>query len=107
MVGPPGAGKTMLARRLPTILPTMTRQEAIEVTQLHSVAGLLGRGGLVAVRSFRSPHHSTCQAGLLGDGTGFVRPGEVSLAHNRVLPEGQRSLNSAMALPLDSVNQML
>src|SRR5207247_8927737 len=85
MGGPPGAGKTMLARRLPTILPSMTRQEALEVTRLHSVAGLLGRGGLVTVRPFRSPHHSISQAGLLGGGTGFVRPGEVSLAHNGVL----------------------
>jgi len=85
MVGPPGAGKTMLARRLPTILPAMTRQEALEVTRLHSVAGLLGGGGLVGVRPFRSPHHSISQAGLLGGGTGFVRPGEVSLAHNGVL----------------------
>jgi magnesium chelatase family protein len=85
MVGPPGAGKTMLARRLPTILPAMTRNEALEVTRLHSVAGLLGRGGLVDVRPFRSPHHSISQAGLLGGGTGFIRPGEVSLAHNGVL----------------------
>ena len=84
MVGPPGAGKTMLARRLPTILPAMTRREALEVTRLHSVAGVL-RGGLVSERPFRSPHHSVSAAALLGGGAGLARPGEVSLAHNGVL----------------------
>lgn len=83
MVGPPGAGKTMLARRLPTILPGMSRPEALEVTRLHSVAGLLA-GGLVEARPFRSPHHSISAAGLLGGGSGALRPGEVSLAHNGV-----------------------
>jgi magnesium chelatase family protein len=86
MVGPPGAGKTMLARRLPTILPAMTRQEALEVTRLHSVAGLLRAGeGLVDARPFRSPHHTVSPAGLLGGGSGSIRPGEVSLAHHGVL----------------------
>jgi magnesium chelatase family protein len=85
MIGPPGAGKTMLARRLPTILPDMTRQEALEVTRLHSVAGLLRDGGLVARRPFRSPHHSISLAGLLGGGSSFLRPGEASLAHLGVL----------------------
>ncbi|HEX8100097.1 MAG TPA: YifB family Mg chelatase-like AAA ATPase [Actinomycetota bacterium] len=84
MMGPPGAGKTMLARRLPTILPEMTRNEALDVTRLHSVAGLLS-GGLIEVRPFRSPHHSISLAALLGGGSGFLRPGEVSLAHNGVL----------------------
>jgi magnesium chelatase family protein len=84
MVGSPGAGKTMLARRLATILPTMSREEALEVTQLHSVAGLLD-GGLVAERPFRSPHHTVSPAALLGGGTAFLRPGEVSLAHHGVL----------------------
>lgn len=85
MVGPPGSGKTMLARRLPTILPSMTRQEALEVTRLHSVAGLLAGGGLIAHRPFRAPHHSISVPGLLGGGSGFVRPGEVSLADHGVL----------------------
>jgi magnesium chelatase family protein len=84
MVGPPGAGKTMLARRLPSILPAMTRREALEVTRLHSVAGLLS-GGLMARRPFRAPHHTISSAGLLGGGSGFLRPGEISLAHNGVL----------------------
>jgi magnesium chelatase family protein len=85
LVGPPGAGKTMLARRLPSILPRLTRQEALEVTRLHSVAGLLRGGGLVEARPFRAPHHTVSAAGLLGGGSGAVRPGEVSLAHNGVL----------------------
>jgi magnesium chelatase family protein len=85
LVGPPGAGKTMLARRVPTILPAMTRQEALEVTRLHSVAGVLAGGGLVDARPFRAPHHTISPAGLLGGGSGFLRPGEASLAHNGVL----------------------
>jgi magnesium chelatase family protein len=85
MVGPPGSGKTMVARRLPSILPAMTRQEALEVTRLHSVAGILPDGGLVADRPFRAPHQSVSPPGLLGGGTGLLRPGEVSLAHNGVL----------------------
>ncbi len=84
LVGPPGAGKTMLARRLPTILPAMTRREALEVTRLHSVAGVL-QGGLVAARPFRMPHHTVSPAALLGGGTGLARPGEVSLATHGVL----------------------
>jgi magnesium chelatase family protein len=84
MIGSPGAGKTMLARRLPTILPEMSREEALEVTQLHSVAGLLA-GGLVRERPFRSPHHSVSLPALLGGGSGSLRPGEVSLAHHGVL----------------------
>ena len=85
MIGPPGAGKTMLARRLASILPGMTRQEALEVTRLHSVAGLLSGDGLVRERPFRSPHHSISVAGLLGGGSSFLRPGEASLAHHGVL----------------------
>ena len=86
MVGSPGAGKTMLARRLPTILPGLAREEALEVTRLHSVAGLLPPGvGLVDRRPFRSPHHTISPAGLLGGGSGSIRPGEVSLASHGVL----------------------
>lgn len=86
MVGAPGAGKTMLARRLPTVLPTMARDEELEVTRLHSVAGLLAPGvALVERRPFRSPHHTISAAGLLGGGSGFIRPGEVSLANHGVL----------------------
>ena len=86
MLGPPGAGKTMLARRLPTILPSMTQREALDATLLHSVAGLIPPGeGLLSERPFRSPHHSVSPAGLLGGGSGAVRPGEASLAHHGVL----------------------
>ncbi len=85
LVGSPGAGKTMLARRLATILPGLSMHEALEVTQLHSVAGLLQDGGLVTARPFRSPHHSISLPAMLGGGSGFVRPGEVSLAHHGVL----------------------
>jgi len=97
--GPPGAGKTMLARRLPGILPPMSTEESLEVTRVYSVAGLLPEGGgLITERPFRTPHHNISMAGLLGGGAGLARPGEVSLASNGVLFLDEISLYRREAL---------
>jgi magnesium chelatase family protein len=108
LLGPPGAGKTMLAERLPTILPALAAPAAIEVTSIHSVAGRLPAGsGLITTPPFRAPHHTSSMAAIVGGGSGVIRPGQASLAHHGILfldeaPEFHRDALDALRQPLES-----
>lgn len=106
LIGPPGSGKSMLAKRVPSILPDMSFEEMIETTKIHSIAGTLHHDGLISTRPFRSPHHTVTPVGLGGGGTGNIKPGEVSLAHNGVLfldelPEFSRTALEVLRQPIE------
>ena len=105
LIGPPGSGKTMLSKRLPSILPPMTLQEALETTKIHSVVGKIKDSGLMGQRPFRAPHHTISDVALVGGGQ-YPQPGEISLSHNGVLfldelPEFKRSVLEVMRQPLE------
>jgi magnesium chelatase family protein len=105
MIGPPGSGKTMFARRIPTLLPELLLEEALESTKIHSVAGLIQKRGIITTRPFRSPHHTISDVALIGGGS-YPKPGEVSLAHNGILfldelPEFKKSVLEVLRQPLE------
>lgn len=106
LIGPPGSGKSMLAKRLPSILPQMTFDEMIETTKIHSIAGKLGERALITQRPYRAPHHGVTPVGLGGGGSGIIKPGEVSLANNGVLfldelPEFSRATLEVLRQPIE------